>query len=475
MKKKLSIFMIIFVLFNVFSILIVNADYDPSYDYKQNNRYKLYSPNYKYEMNLKYYSEYYDTTYALVPMFKTLPTLYYDSELELFYFHCEEGILNASYNGSNGSSYNSGWKYLYIDSLSSTKKFEFSENLLNDVKFNNINNAFNFTVGSYEKKTDLVVDFTPIFDESCPSWAREEWGRLLSDDAYNGYQDNVTIDVQPSITSSPTRSWTIPKEYLKDDVAKLVNYDVSDYFFTVTVSNKGAEPFEFILTANSEKYNERGSYYQHMKDSADDLLNTFQVDGNPLIRVEGNSTFTYNFNFSEIDHDTSIPTAFGGLSTLTYHQIFLNFWTQESYRIAFDGLPVWQMPEIDPETGLPIVDENDIDEDGKRIFGRSQAYRCAYSHDFSFYGSWRSKVEKQENYKDVINQLPIADLITGNEFTSVDFNLNPDIGDFKSMINSSKDFLELIKTVMVNFMPQFMWIIIAMGLTSIVILRILGR
>ena len=471
MKKKLSIFMIIFVLFNIFSSLIVNAERNSSYDYKKNSNYEDAKEDRKFEISLIYYRDNYDVTRAFLGFLYNVPTLYYDSVLNVYYLKSEQ-ISRADLSDS-GSNMSKGFNYIYIDDINNIKKIRFSSNLLNDSIF----------VGSdsfVESDTREIIrgfkaDFTPIFDESCSDVDKLKWGNLLSDDYFNEFQDNVTIDVLPSITSSPTRSWTIPKAYLKDDVAKLVNYDISDYFFTVTVSNKGAEPFEFILTANSEKYNERGSYYQHMKDSADDLLNTFQVDGNPLIRVEGNSTFTYNFNFSEIDHDTSIPTAFGGLSTLTYHQIFLNFWTQESYRIAFDGLPVWQMPEIDPETGLPIVDENDIDEDGKRIFGRSQAYRCAYSHDFSFYGSWRSKVEKQENYKDVINQLPIADLITGNEFTSVDFNLNPDIGDFKSMINSSKDFLELIKTVMVNFMPQFMWIIIAMGLTSIVILRILGR
>lgn len=475
MKRKLSIFMIIFVLFNVFSALIVSAERDRNYNYKENMFYEQYKDGYKYEMNLKYYSEYYDKTYALVPMFKSLPTLYYDIELDLFYLHCDDGIRNTVFNGTTGLGGNSGWKYLYIDSLKSVKKCEFSEHLQTIVNFDDPNRATDFTKGFYEKLTDFVVDFTPIFDESVPFWAKEDWARLLSDDAFNGYQDNVTIDVKPKITSSPTKSWTIPKEYLKPDVSKLVNYDVSDYFFTVTVSNKGAEPFEFILTANSEKYNERNAYYQHMKESANDLLNTFQVDGNPLIKVEGNSTFTYNFNFSEIDHDSSIPTAFGGLTPLPFHQIYLNFWTQESYRVAYDGLPVWKMPEIDPETGLPIVDDDEIDEDGKRIFERSQAYRCAYSHDFSFYGTWRTKPEKPENYSEIINQLPISDLIVDNEFSSVNFNLNPNIDDFKNMINNAKDFLELVRVVMSNFVPQFMWIIIAMGLTAIVVLRILGR
>ena len=471
MKKKLSIFMIIFVLLNAFSALIVGAEKNRNYNYKEHSFYESAKENTKYEISFIYYDNNNDRNNAEVGFFYDVPTLYYDSNLDVFYLSAEN--IRYAWLGEYGAHGNSGFSYLYIDDINNIKKSNFSETLLTGNVFTG---GYAFVESeNLEIIRGLKADFTPIFDESVPYWAKQEWASILSDDAFNGYQDNIVINVAPEITSSPTKSWSIPKEFLKPDVSKLVNYDVSDYFFTVTVINKGSEPFEFILTCNSEKYNERNAYYQHMKESADDLLNTFHVDGNPLIRVEGNSTFTYNFNFSEIDHDSSIPTAFGGLTPLPFHQIYLNFWTQETYRVAYDGLPVWKMPEIDPETGLPIIDEDEIDEDGVRIFERSQAYRCCYSHDFSFYGTWRTKPEKPENYRDIVNQLPISDLIVDNQFSSVDFNLNPDIDDFKNMIENSKNFLELVRVVMSNFVPQFMWVIIAMGLTAIVVLRILGR
>lgn len=397
--------------------------------------------------------------------FEEIPTLFYDEINNIYYFdsydtddtdkfiyasaykHTSED--NDHFNGGTST----GLRYIYFNDFSFSKMKMSKNNSVTDedLKDSYIENIF-FT-------------FVPIFDESVPESAKYELLNLLDDDGWDDYYNNVIINVTPDnntwrnmtrLRTPPPKNSPFLREDKQNDPNSLINPSPNLYYFTVNITNKGDEPFTFVMTANEKNYMP-GKSSVSMSEASSDIKNIFNVNGSVYITVPGNSTFEYNFNFEEIDHKSTKDSAFGVPQNAPDYSLFINFWSKTPGRVTGDN---WIKLEDFPGDPSSYGFED---------------FRSCFSHDFSFKGYWAGGSKKPDNYKDIIKDNPIADLTLDGAYGSVDFDLNPSIDDFKSMIDNSKGFLEFVRYAMANFVPSFFWVIIAAGLTGIVVLRILGR
>lgn len=387
--------------------------------------------------------------------FKKVPTLFYDETNDIYYFDAYEDDNVAFLTASKKRV-----KYDYFDSgISSGKRYIY----FNDFSFSKNKTGINLDVSLHKDMfydtlyENVTSDFIPLYDESVPESAKNEFLHLLSEEGWEGYYDNVSISITPD--SLQTEINKKDSLFLRDGVTQypdsLMN-SPSLMFFTLNIINRGDEDFTFMITANKNSYI-YGTASNVIDEVSNDLLNIYSISGNQYFTIPGGESFTHNFNFDEISHLTKYDHSKGFV--LPEHEIFINIWTKTPGRVV-KGIPTW----------------NGLDEyPGDTTSWEKEKFECSYSKDFTVKAYWTEPVKKPDGYNDVIKNSPVADLVVDGMYDSVEFDLNPSMDDFNAMIDSSKGFLEFVRYTMANFVPQWFWIIIAAGLTGIVILRILGR